>query len=355
MQAATMNSQQPLWWIKLTRFEFWPYWVFYFPCLFYGLYLALKSGSLTYFTAVNPGMKAGGLVGEGKMNMLQKIDPQYLPRTLHIHPADQPNKELLLLELQEAGIPFPFVIKPNTSERGIGVEKITDATMFFQYLTTHFGDFVVQEFIDWDIELGVLYHRFPNGTSGISSIVQKEFLMLRGDGKSTLKQLMHANVRARFRLTYLFQKFDKHLEHVLPTGERMLLEPIGNHNRGTAFINANQLNTKELIEVFNAISQPMDGFYYGRFDIKVKSFSDLQAGKNIRIMEVNGVESEPAHIYDPAMPILEAYKVVSQHMDLIYRLSKANRRLGAINYSFINFIKELKEHFAKRALYRVQN
>ena len=339
----------PLWWIKWTRFEFWPYWVFYFPFLFYGIFLAIKARSFTYFTAVNPGMNAGGLVGEGKMNMLGKIDTKYLPKTVLIKKNE--DSLLALNSFIESGISFPCIIKPNSSERGIGVEQLHSETDLVNYLTTRAGDFLVQEFIDFEVELGVLYHRFPNGKDGITSVVQKEFLSITGDGSSTLLQLIKENVRARFRMEYLIEKFKNRLYFVLPIGEKMILEPIGNHNRGTAFLNANYLINKKLIEVFREISTPMDGFCYGRFDLKVKSIADLYKSENIRIVEVNGVESEPAHIYDPAMSIWKAYRDVGKHMKLIYQISEANSKRGVAVYSFLTFIKEMKKHFAQRKLY----
>jgi phosphomannomutase len=62
---------------------------------------------------------------------------------------------------------------------------------------------------------------------------------------------------------------------VLSLGENRLLEPIGNHCRGTKFVNANHLINNQLDEVFSKISEGFEGFYYGRFDMKVESIDDL--------------------------------------------------------------------------------
>jgi len=61
--------------IKLTRYEFWPFWLFYLPMYFYGIFLVIRSGSATYFTATNPGMKYGGVFDMLKFDVLEKIDP----------------------------------------------------------------------------------------------------------------------------------------------------------------------------------------------------------------------------------------------------------------------------------------
>ena len=57
-------------WRRLTRWEFWPAWLFYLPVVGYVLYLAFRHRSLTLFTAVNPAIPAGGFIGESKFEIL---------------------------------------------------------------------------------------------------------------------------------------------------------------------------------------------------------------------------------------------------------------------------------------------
>ena len=59
------------------------------------------------------------------------------------------------------------------------------------------------------------------------------------------------------------------------------------------FINSNHLITPALSASFDRISKQIDGFYFGRFDLRVKTIEDLEAG-NIQILELNGcVQSQP--------------------------------------------------------------
>ena len=58
---------------------------------------------------------------------------------------------------------------------------------------------------------------------------------------------------------------------------------------------------------------------------------DLYTGQNIKIMELNGANSEPAHIYDPKMPILKAYRFLFNHWSNLYQISVRNHENG-INY-----------------------
>ena len=96
------------------------------------------------------------------------------------------------------------------------------------------------------------------------------------------------------------------------------------------FINKKKYNyliNDQLVDVFDAISQQIDGFYYGRFDLRCQNVEALYSG-DIKIMELNGAASEPAHIYAPNFPILEGYKSLFSHWKLLYNISIANHKLG---------------------------
>ena len=193
----------------------------------------------------------------------------------------------------------------------------------------------------------MLYHRFPNAGKGqITSVVMKEFLTVTGDGKATLEELITQHIRAAGRLDYLRNKYKSCLDKVLPPGEPMQLEPIGNHNRGTRFLNANHLINAQLVNVFDHLGKSIPDYYYGRFDLRVPSLDDLYLGKNIKIMELNGVNSEPAHIYDPGMGIGQAYRALFQHAKTIWQIANYNHtHLGVPYAPFWPMVRDLKAHF----------
>ena len=72
----------------------------------------------------------------------------------------------------------------------------------------------------------------------------------------------------------------------------------------------------------------MEGIHYGRFDLKCKSIELLKAGKGFKILEFNGIASEPAHIYDPEYSTLQGYKDFFNHWKIIYQISKMQRAKG---------------------------
>ena len=338
-----MKIKFPFYLSKWFHFEFWPFWIFYFPVYGYGLYLAIKARSFSYFTAANPGMKYGGAFGMDKMEILDLLDAKYIPKGfLSEKGSSAPS---IVEQMQKMNFSFPIVCKPNVGERGIGVEKIDSEKDLESFLNSQNQDILVQEFIDFPIELGIFYHRFPiTLKDGITSIVRKEFLSITGNGKAKFGDLVRENIRAKGRISYLRKKYKSKWKQVIPSGISYKLEPIGNHNRGTKFLDGNHLINDQLVAVFRNISKPLKGYDYGRFDIKVNSLADLQEGKNIKIIELNGTNSEPAHIYDPDYPIFKAYKEITKHMKLIYEISKENRKLGVKTEPFGMLLKGLYQH-----------
>ena len=72
-------------------------------------------------------------------------------------------------------------------------------------------------------------------------------------------------------------------------GECGLIEPIGSHNLGAEFWDARIRISPELTTLLKQWSDQLPGFYYGRFDIKFKSWEALQKGEDFKIIEINDV------------------------------------------------------------------
>lgn len=330
--------------IKIINYEYWPWWVFYLPMAPYWLYLAFKTRSFTYFTSVNPGIEAGGFYGESKIDILKKINPRFLPKTVFIEKKSEFEKAIRLLTTSH--LVFPVIAKPNIGERGTNVAKIETVEQLKNYHSSTQEDYIIQEFISYPIEFGVLFSRLPNETKGkVSSLTMKEFLTVTGDGKSTIRELIENSTRARFQLEVLKSKLGESIHDNLPENEKLLLEPIGNHCRGTKFVNANHLINGKLDEVFSRIAESFEGFYYGRFDMKVASIEDLYRGENIKIMELNGVSSDPGHIYDPNYQLWKAYRDLRWHWKRGAEISIHNQKRGFQPLPFSEVWAIIKKHF----------
>ena len=68
--------------------------------------------------------------------------------------------------------------------------------------------------------------------------------------------------------------------------------------------------TEKLEKTFDKILSHINGFYYGRLDIRYEKFEDLENGLNFSIIELNGAMSEPTHIYDPKHSFLYGQKEI---------------------------------------------
>jgi hypothetical protein len=103
------------------------------------------------------------------------------------------------------------------------------------------------------------------------------------------------------------------------------------------------LINEKLTHTIQAILDDIPDFYYGRIDMRVGSIEDLYAGKNIKIMEINGAQSEPTHMYDPCHSIRERYTTLIQHWHTMYRIAVINRKN---NKSLrIPFVAHMKKNY----------
>jgi len=332
------KKKLPLFIVKLLSYEYWPFWFLFMPLVPWWFYLALRAKSFTYFTAANPGIEHGGVFGESKIDILNKIDSKYLPKTIFFKKFT--SSENVIQALRNMQLEFPIIMKPNVGERGNEVEKIDNACALGRYIEMSKEDFITQEYVNYDIELGVLYYRFPDRVkTGITSVVVKEFLTVTGDGKSSIRELMEYSDRARLQLYRMNKRLGAALNEVPPKGEKRNLEPIGNHCRGTKFLSGMHLLNDQLVEVFDDVALGID--------LKVKSMEDLFKGENIKILELNGVTSEPAHIYDPSYSLLRAYKEIAQNMTMMYRVSKANMKQGVKVTPVFEMTSLIKTHFGR--------
>lgn len=313
---------------KLLSWEYWPVYIANIPTVLFWLYFALRSRQLFFFSVVNPVIETGGVLGESKSNILKRIPREHLPITLFLTKDAQVFPQVANL-LKAQGISYPLIVKPDIGERGFLVAKIENEAALQAYFQQVNVAVLVQEFVDSPLEISVFYYRFPDAKEGtVTSVCLKKMLTVTGDGQSSIAELMQAYPRASLQLDRFKQDAPELLTKIPASGEEVLLEPIGNHCRGTTFLNGNHLIDDQLSEVFNAIGQQMDGIYYGRFDMKCTSVEALKMGKGFKILEFNGVAGEPAHIYDPAYPIRKAYADIFKHWSIIYQISKIQRSKG---------------------------
>ena len=330
-------------WHKLTHWEYWPYQVVYTPIYFQYLYYALRTRSFFYFNASNPTIRNGGFFMESKKEIYDLIPEAYYPKTVLINSGtslEEINENIIKNKIE-----FPFIAKPDIGLRGTAVKKIDSVEDLIKYSTKANFDFLIQEFIPYPNEIGLFYVKLPNEMNGkITGIVSKEFLIIKGNGLNTIKELLLKDPRYEFQLDVLQKEYGDRLNQILPENESLNLVPYGNHCRGTKFIDFSHYITPKLEETFTQICNQINGFYYGRMDIMFDSFEKLEEGKNFQIVEINGAISEPTHIYDPNHSLFFGWKELIRHFHYLYKISKHNKKNGATYLSFKDGISEFKKH-----------
>ncbi len=327
---------------KLTHWEYWPYQVLYFPVYFQYLYYVVRTQSFFFFNASNPTIKNGGFFMESKKEIYDLIPQEYYPKTILVSPDE--SLENILEKLTTQNIHYPLIAKPDIGLRGTAVKKINAPEELANYHKKAKFDVLFQDLIPYENEIGLFYVKLPNQPGTITGIVSKEFMILTGDGTSTIRELLHQDIRYIFQIETLEKEYNDKLNSVLKQGETINLVPYGNHCRGTKFVDASDKITPKMIESFNAICSQINDFHFGRMDIMYKSYEDLAEGKNFQIVEINGAISEPTHMYDPKHSLLFGWKELTRHFHYMYLISKNNHKNGAKYLTFKQGAQEFRNH-----------
>lgn len=315
---------------KWFRWEFWPAWLFYLPMVPWIAWLMLRHRSCTVWTAANPGIPHGGVVGESKYEILCKLPSQWRTPSAVLEPDALSNRLSAFEKICDANDwSFPLIFKPDVGQRGAGVMIVHDAEQVARYLEEHAARTIIQTYHPGPFEAGVFYVRVPGEQSGhIFSITDKQFPIISGNGQSNLAELILAHSRFRFQKQVFLQRHASVLMKVLSAGETFQLTNTGNHCQGTMFLDGSHLKTPQLEQRFDEIAQQFDGFFFGRFDVRYRSVEGFLSGNDLSIVELNGVTSESTNLYDPKNSLWQAYSILAQQWSLLFRIGEANRLAG---------------------------
>ncbi len=301
-------------WKRLTRWEFWPPWVFYPPVVAWVLLLGIVRRRPSLFTAVNPAIPAGGIVFESKSAIYANLakGKGRLAATRCLRPGvpeDDWMGEAAAFQ-RELSSPYPLVCKPDAGERGEGVVIVRDAVHLRQALRRNAPAPILQEFIP-GLEFGVFFERIPGSSRGrVTSITRKIHTAVVGDGRRTLEELILDDDRAVCSHRYFRTLHSEHLETVPAAGASFEIAPLGTHCRGSLFLDGGDLLTPALEEAVNRIFEGTEGLDFGRLDLKCPTEEHFREGRDLAVLEFNGLSSEPTHIYDPEHSLWFAYRTV---------------------------------------------
>lgn len=243
------------------------------------LYWAMRSHSLGFLIGVNPGIRLGGTVGYSKFGVLRRLPADKIPRSVLLWKAVSPEEvEEMMFKLN---LQFPVILKPDTGLQSMGVRKIASLPELQDYLLHVRRNLILQEFVKTDAEYAVLYYRLPEQKKGaIFSFSQR---LRRPNGLA-----------------------------------------------GPECISLNHLITPELEAVFENLSKSVGkGFFFGRYDILADSAADLEKGV-FRVVELNGANSMPLHLYDPRLPLAQRLAEFKKYWQILYAIASQNKADGQV-------------------------
>jgi hypothetical protein len=329
---------------KMIRMSHWEYWnssIIYFPIFPYLLFLMVKTRDLFFFISANPGIENGGFTLESKWKIQDQMRHKYFPKTTLIsrsNTLEQVKEQIHLFQ-------FPLYLKPDIGGKGRGVVQIHSLEELNWYHKHCPLDYLVQEKINYPKEIGVFYIKKPEEKSGyISGIVAKEYIQLIGDGTKTMEELLRQNPRYFLQLTRLKKENAEKLQTILKEGQVETISEIGNHAQGSEFTDCSERINARLTSLINELANELEGFYFGRLDIRFNSWEELERGENFAIIEVNGSGSEPTHIYDSSHSLFFAWSEIMRHWKAMSVISYSVNQEKKSKISLIEGIKLLRNH-----------
>ena len=332
---------------RITNWEAWPFKLLYAPIAPVWVWYMVKSGSVWFFTPSNPKITFGGMDGEPKKEMYDLLPDDLYPTTFNVQP--QQGFALLIYNLEKSGIHYPFVVKPEVGCQGILFRKIDTEAELKNYHNKIPVEYIVQELVDFPMEVSVFYIRHPSEKKGrVTGFLHKIPLQVIGNGMDTLETLVNDHPKGNNRAEEMQSKHIEKWHTVIPNGERYMLSYAANHNRGAHFIDLKEYIDEKLVSIFDEISMGINDFFYGRYDIMCSNVADLKNGKNFSILEYNGCGAEPNHFYDTGYTLFGAYREILKHWKALYNICKYNSSLGIKPWPYKKgkqFMAGIKAHY----------
>lgn len=320
--------------IRLSLLERMPTWLICIPLVLQWIVLAVRYRSATLPSAANPEITSGGLVGEGKLEYFRDMGSLARAATARhcaVSTASLPSSATLLQCMDSAGLTFPVIVKPNLGLCGYGVRLIVDMDALHTYLAAFpvYEDVVLQQYLPAAGEAGIFYARDPATDQGrIIGLALRDFPRVTGNGRHTVAQLIAHDPRARRLVRAPHHECAVDDTRVPMPGEVVRLATIGSTRVGGLYRNGAACITPQLTAAIDAIARDMPTFYCGRFDVRFDREQDLSAGTGFSIMEVNGAGSEAIHAWDPAIGVIEGFRMIFAKQRTLFAIGDARRRSG---------------------------
>ncbi|TPG11649.1 hypothetical protein EAH75_11675 [Rhodanobacter glycinis] len=311
-----------------------PKWLNLVPMVLQWCWLGLRHGSLTLPSAVNPQITAGGLVGDTKSEYFAGMGAHARSRVAPYVMLGVEGGDMLaaaLSAMNEAGLAFPVVAKPDLGWCGFGVRRLDDAPELADYLRQYPAgeSLMLQRYLDEPGEAGIFYVRHPDQPRGwLLGILLRHYPQVVGDGVRNVAQLIRADARLQRAMRNQREHECQYDPDEVPApGDTVRLSLIGSTRVGGRYEDGSALASEALLAAIEAIARDMPQFHAGRFDVRYRTLQDLRCGR-FTIMEVNGAGSEAVHAWDPKYSVWQVYRMVFAKQRLLFAMGAANRARG---------------------------
>ena len=272
----------------------------YIPLVPYLAWLIIRHRSPTVFTAANPGIATGGTLGESKAATLTSVERAGGPVaefTLVAPHSDRGARVRAATRwMEETGVPFPVIVKPDVGEQGWGVALSCTRRGMERYFECMQDAVIVQRYFP-GIEAGIFYCRRPDAE--------------RGRIVSISERIHHRGAR------------------VDPCPEEAPSIVFGFTCQDVEYRDALNWTSPQLERALDALGRAVPGFFFGRFDVRATSVDALRRGE-FTVIELNGVLSESTQIYDPAVSLARACATLCRQWRVAFEIGAENRARGTV-------------------------
>jgi membrane protein DedA with SNARE-associated domain len=334
--------------------------LFYLPLVLSWIHLGIRYRSLTLPSVANPHIPTGGMWGEAKSDYFDQVAGQarmaiaaYAVLRCGENGASVAHDCARALQLMGAqNLSFPVVAKPDIGWHGYGVRLIHDREQLAAYLAAFPQNvsLLLQRFVPHDGEAAILYARMPGNAQGqIQSLALRYFPHVIGNGRSTLRDLIQNDPRARWKSQLHLGLDASHaghdraaLERIPARGEVVQLSLIGNQRAGGLYRDGRCHITPALNDRIDAVARAMPDFHYGRFDLRFESIEALMRGDAFQIVEINGIGGEAIDAWDARLSVMETYRRLHVQQKLLFAIGDRNRARGFAPMPAADFLWMLK-------------
>ncbi len=311
-----------------------------------------RSGAVWFFTPSNPKITFGGLLGEPKKEMHGLLPGDLCPVHFNVLPGT-PFEELVQ-KMREMNLNYPVFAKPEVGEQGILVRKLENEEQLRFYHSQVPFEYFIQQSVTYPMEVSLFYYRHPWEKKGhITGFLHKIPLEVTGDGKRNMLELILGDPKASRYAERLKKRHEGKLDFVPQMGEVVKLSNMGNHNQGAHFVDLKDEIDDRLVRILDDISNPIDDFFYGRYDILCSGVEELKNRQGFLILEYNGCGAEPNHFYDTGYTLPKAYAEILKHWKQLSIISRYNRKQGIRYWPFIKgwkFMRQTNKYFKQARL-----